>query len=175
MPLKQSDATVSTFDGVFEKFRSESPKNKANLILFLADKDPSTSLSWCPGTFLNLHFPKKRKYFLPQLQLPIAEFLRNLLLLMPLLLWVFGILFVLWLFLLLANYVCEFLRGDLLPFVVRLGMSYHGEAWLPSFWTVFFLLFFSLLKNEIQMVASVKDNKGGSKKKNMCVYIWICL
>ena len=45
------DATVSTFDGVLEKFRSEAPKNKANLILFLADKDPSTSLSWCPGIF----------------------------------------------------------------------------------------------------------------------------
>ncbi|KAJ9174438.1 hypothetical protein P3X46_013081 [Hevea brasiliensis] len=48
MPLKLLDATVSTFDGVFEKFRSEAPKNKANLILFLADKDPSTNLSWCP-------------------------------------------------------------------------------------------------------------------------------
>lgn len=48
MPLKLSDATVSTFDSVFEKFRAEAPKNKVNLILFLADKDPSTSLSWCP-------------------------------------------------------------------------------------------------------------------------------
>ena len=50
-PLKMVDATVSTFEGVLEKFRSEAPKNKANLILFLADKDPSTSLSWCPGIF----------------------------------------------------------------------------------------------------------------------------
>src|ERR1044072_4248004 len=49
MPLKLFDATVSTFDGVFEKFRSEAPQNKANLILFLADKEPATSLSWCPG------------------------------------------------------------------------------------------------------------------------------
>ncbi|KAE8038196.1 hypothetical protein FH972_010728 [Carpinus fangiana] len=48
MPLKLLDATVSSFDSVFEKFRSEAPQNKANLILFLADKDPSTSLSWCP-------------------------------------------------------------------------------------------------------------------------------
>ncbi|XP_027342227.1 thioredoxin-like protein Clot [Abrus precatorius] len=48
MPLKVLDATVSTFDGVFEKFRSEVSQNKANLILFLADKDPATSLSWCP-------------------------------------------------------------------------------------------------------------------------------
>ncbi|GLT60033.1 hypothetical protein SLA2020_328220 [Shorea laevis] len=48
MPLKLVDATVTSFDSVFEKFRSEASKNKANLILFLADKDPSTSLSWCP-------------------------------------------------------------------------------------------------------------------------------
>ncbi|KAI4333174.1 hypothetical protein L6164_018012 [Bauhinia variegata] len=48
MPLKLFDATVSSFDGVFEKFRSEAPNNKANLILFLADKDPATNLSWCP-------------------------------------------------------------------------------------------------------------------------------
>ncbi|XP_062174780.1 thioredoxin-like protein Clot [Alnus glutinosa] len=48
MPLKLLDATVSSFESVFEKFRSEAPQNKANLILFLADKDPSTSLSWCP-------------------------------------------------------------------------------------------------------------------------------
>ncbi|KAB1224794.1 Thioredoxin-like protein Clot [Morella rubra] len=48
MPMKLLDATVSTFDSVFERFTSEAPKNKANLILFLADKDPSTSLSWCP-------------------------------------------------------------------------------------------------------------------------------
>lgn len=52
MPLKLLDATISTFDSVFEKFRAEAPKNKANLILFLADKDPSTSLSWCPGNYL---------------------------------------------------------------------------------------------------------------------------
>ncbi|KAL1300259.1 hypothetical protein HN51_044943 [Arachis hypogaea] len=48
MPLKVLEATVSSFDGVFEKFRSETSNNKANLILFLADKDPATSLSWCP-------------------------------------------------------------------------------------------------------------------------------
>ncbi|KAF8403876.1 hypothetical protein HHK36_011982 [Tetracentron sinense] len=49
MPLNMVDATISNFDQVFEKFRSEAPKNQVNLILFLADKDPSTSLSWCPG------------------------------------------------------------------------------------------------------------------------------
>ncbi|GMP41883.1 hypothetical protein CsSME_00011828 [Camellia sinensis var. sinensis] len=48
MPLKMLDATISTFDDVLEKFKSDAPNNKANLILFLADKDPSTSLSWCP-------------------------------------------------------------------------------------------------------------------------------
>ncbi|XVF79588.1 hypothetical protein PTKIN_Ptkin15bG0001200 [Pterospermum kingtungense] len=48
MPLKVVDATVSSFDSIFEKFRSDAPNNKANLIVFLADKDPSTSLSWCP-------------------------------------------------------------------------------------------------------------------------------
>ncbi|CAJ1958422.1 unnamed protein product [Sphenostylis stenocarpa] len=48
MPLKVLDATVSSFDGVFEKFRSEAAGNKANLVLFLADKDAATSLSWCP-------------------------------------------------------------------------------------------------------------------------------
>ncbi|XP_047323420.1 thioredoxin-like protein Clot [Impatiens glandulifera] len=48
MPLKTLDATISSFDGVFQKFKEDAPKNKANLILFLADNDPSTSLSWCP-------------------------------------------------------------------------------------------------------------------------------
>ncbi|KAI6675830.1 hypothetical protein NL676_036626 [Syzygium grande] len=48
MPLKVLDATVSSFDAVLEKFRSEAPTHNTNLILFLADKDPSTSLSWCP-------------------------------------------------------------------------------------------------------------------------------
>ncbi|KAJ4841815.1 hypothetical protein Tsubulata_041041 [Turnera subulata] len=48
MPLKVVDATISSFDSVFDKFRLEAPKNKANLILFLGDKDPSTNLSWCP-------------------------------------------------------------------------------------------------------------------------------
>jgi len=54
MPLKLLEATVWNFDGVFEKFRSEAAKNKANLILFLADKDPATSLSWCPGISISL-------------------------------------------------------------------------------------------------------------------------
>ena len=61
MPLNLVDATVSNFDNVFEKFRSEAQNNRANLILFLADKDPSTSLSWCPGntlfSFFYIYFP----------------------------------------------------------------------------------------------------------------------
>ncbi|KAL7126077.1 hypothetical protein ABFS83_14G161500 [Erythranthe nasuta] len=48
MPMKVVDATVSTFDEVFEKFKSEADNHKANLILFLADNEPSTNLSWCP-------------------------------------------------------------------------------------------------------------------------------
>ncbi|KVI00634.1 thioredoxin-like protein Clot [Cynara cardunculus var. scolymus] len=48
MPLKMVDATLSTFNTVFEKFKSEAPNNKSNLILFLADIEPSTNLSWCP-------------------------------------------------------------------------------------------------------------------------------
>ncbi|GKE15177.1 thioredoxin-like protein Clot [Tanacetum coccineum] len=42
------DATLSNFNTVFEKFKSEAANNKANLILFLADNDPSTNRSWCP-------------------------------------------------------------------------------------------------------------------------------
>ncbi|CAI9103182.1 OLC1v1001628C1 [Oldenlandia corymbosa var. corymbosa] len=48
MPMKVLDATVTTFDEVFEQFKSESLNHKANLILFLADADPSTNRSWCP-------------------------------------------------------------------------------------------------------------------------------
>lgn len=49
MPMKTLEATISTFDEVIQKFTSESPNYKANYIAFLADKDPSTNLSWCPG------------------------------------------------------------------------------------------------------------------------------
>lgn len=42
------DATVASFNEVFSKFKEEAANNKANLILFLADNDPATSLSWCP-------------------------------------------------------------------------------------------------------------------------------
>ncbi|KAF9665413.1 hypothetical protein SADUNF_Sadunf16G0120000 [Salix dunnii] len=48
MTVKLVDATISSFGSVFEKFKAEAPQNKVNLILFLADNDPSTKLSWCP-------------------------------------------------------------------------------------------------------------------------------
>ncbi|WCJ18981.1 Thioredoxin-like protein Clot [Euphorbia peplus] len=48
MPLTILDANLSSFPTVFDKFRTEAPKYKGSLILFLADKDPSTNLSWCP-------------------------------------------------------------------------------------------------------------------------------
>ncbi|KMT18693.1 hypothetical protein BVRB_2g028180 [Beta vulgaris subsp. vulgaris] len=48
MGLKIVEATVANFNEVFNKFKEEAANNKANLILFLADKEPSTSLSWCP-------------------------------------------------------------------------------------------------------------------------------
>ncbi|CAN1751929.1 Structural maintenance of chromosomes protein 3 [Linum perenne] len=40
------------FKEVFEKSKAESPNFKSNLILFLADNDPSTNLSWCPDESL---------------------------------------------------------------------------------------------------------------------------
>ena len=43
MPLKIVDAIVSDFE---DKLKSEGSKVK--FLLFLADKDPSTSRSWCP-------------------------------------------------------------------------------------------------------------------------------
>ncbi|XP_057807760.1 thioredoxin-like protein Clot [Salvia miltiorrhiza] len=48
MPMKALEATLSTFDGVFQQFTAEAANNKANFILFLADNEPSTNLSWCP-------------------------------------------------------------------------------------------------------------------------------
>ncbi|KAI3840048.1 hypothetical protein MKW92_014270 [Papaver armeniacum] len=46
MPLKMVDVTPSDLDQAFEKFNSENGRIK--FILFLADIDPSTSVSWCP-------------------------------------------------------------------------------------------------------------------------------
>ncbi|KAI0501655.1 hypothetical protein KFK09_016600 [Dendrobium nobile] len=47
MPLTTVvEAKASDFELVFEKFKEDNPGIK--LLLFLADKDPSTDLSWCP-------------------------------------------------------------------------------------------------------------------------------
>ncbi|KAJ0961722.1 hypothetical protein J5N97_000041 [Dioscorea zingiberensis] len=48
MPLKIEDATLADFDDAFEKFKAGGPVNQMKFLLFLADKDPSTTLSWCP-------------------------------------------------------------------------------------------------------------------------------
>ncbi|KAM0954924.1 hypothetical protein TB2_023023 [Malus domestica] len=58
MPLKLADATISTFDCVFDKFKVEALNNKINFILFLADNDPSTS--WCPDCVRFEHVIYKR-------------------------------------------------------------------------------------------------------------------
>ncbi|PKU69139.1 thioredoxin-like protein Clot [Dendrobium catenatum] len=47
MPLTTVvEAKASDFELVFEKFKEDNSVIK--LLLFLADKDPSTELSWCP-------------------------------------------------------------------------------------------------------------------------------
>ncbi|CAA6670189.1 unnamed protein product [Spirodela intermedia] len=46
MPLTMVDASVVDFAAVFQKFKADSPRKK--FLLFLADKDPVSSLSWCP-------------------------------------------------------------------------------------------------------------------------------
>ncbi|XP_074591963.1 thioredoxin-like protein Clot [Curcuma longa] len=49
MPLEILDAVLSDFDRVFEGFDSAQRAQPAlKFLLFLADKDPSTKLSWCP-------------------------------------------------------------------------------------------------------------------------------
>ncbi|CAL9151424.1 unnamed protein product [Musa hybrid cultivar] len=58
MPLMTFDADLSNFDQVFGGFTksettegSPSEPGQLKFLLFLADKDPSTNRSWCPGTF----------------------------------------------------------------------------------------------------------------------------
>ncbi|KAK9091728.1 hypothetical protein Sjap_024905 [Stephania japonica] len=46
--LKVVDANLENFAEVFESFKADAAKQRVNLILFLADKDQSTNLSWCP-------------------------------------------------------------------------------------------------------------------------------
>jgi thiol-disulfide isomerase/thioredoxin len=49
MVLETMEAKLDDFNQVFQKFRSdEATKKHLKFILFLADKDPMTSRSWCP-------------------------------------------------------------------------------------------------------------------------------
>ncbi|KAL8167105.1 hypothetical protein V2J09_008604 [Rumex salicifolius] len=48
MPVKIMEANLANFGQVWETFKADAPNNKVNLLLFLADKEPSTGLSWCP-------------------------------------------------------------------------------------------------------------------------------
>ncbi|CAI0436822.1 unnamed protein product [Linum tenue] len=48
MTVKIVDASLSSFDQVFSKFKADAPNFNSNFILFLADNEPSTNLSWCP-------------------------------------------------------------------------------------------------------------------------------
>ena len=59
MTLKKLDADPSTLETVLEELKSdESNRNKINFILFLANNDPTTNRSWCPGPlgFSNFFF-----------------------------------------------------------------------------------------------------------------------
>jgi hypothetical protein len=52
MTVEKVDATVADFDGHFEKLfaAGDGGKGKAvKLLLFLADREPSSNLTWCPG------------------------------------------------------------------------------------------------------------------------------
>ena len=63
MVLETMEAKLDDFNQVFQKFRSdEVTKKHLKFILFLADKDPMTSRSWCPGIFLSL-FLLARSFF----------------------------------------------------------------------------------------------------------------
>jgi hypothetical protein len=54
MVLETMEAKLEDFNQVFQKFRSdEATKKHLKFILFLADKDPLTSRSWCPGISLS--------------------------------------------------------------------------------------------------------------------------
>jgi hypothetical protein len=55
MTVEKVDATVADFDGHFERLFAagdgDGDGGKAvKLLLFLADREPSSNLTWCPGT-----------------------------------------------------------------------------------------------------------------------------
>lgn len=47
--MEKVDATVADFDGHFERLFAGDDGGKLKLLLFLADREPSSSLTWCPG------------------------------------------------------------------------------------------------------------------------------
>lgn len=59
MTVEKVDATVADFDGHFERLFASDDGGKLKLLLFLADREPSSSLTWCPGN-LPIPFPKYR-------------------------------------------------------------------------------------------------------------------
>ncbi|KAF7108150.1 hypothetical protein CFC21_108678 [Triticum aestivum] len=48
MTVEKVDATVADFDGHFERLFASDDGGKLKLLLFLADREPSSSLTWCP-------------------------------------------------------------------------------------------------------------------------------
>lgn len=48
MTVEKVDATVADFDGHFERLFAGDDGGKLKLLLFLADREPSSSLTWCP-------------------------------------------------------------------------------------------------------------------------------
>eukprot|EP00252_Welwitschia_mirabilis_P002208 TRINITY_DN12109_c0_g1_i1.p1 TRINITY_DN12109_c0_g1~~TRINITY_DN12109_c0_g1_i1.p1 ORF type:complete len:131 (+),score=15.26 TRINITY_DN12109_c0_g1_i1:135-527(+) len=48
MGVSKIDASPEAFSAAFDSIGSADKSNKIALLLFLADKDPSTGRSWCP-------------------------------------------------------------------------------------------------------------------------------
>ncbi|GJN28911.1 hypothetical protein PR202_gb17085 [Eleusine coracana subsp. coracana] len=51
MTVEKVDATLADFDGHFERLFG-SDDGKVKLLLFLADREPSSTLTWCPGKII---------------------------------------------------------------------------------------------------------------------------
>ena len=51
MTVEKVDATLADFDAHFASHFAASASDKpVKLLLFLADRNPSSDLTWCPGT-----------------------------------------------------------------------------------------------------------------------------
>eukprot|EP01018_Ginkgo_biloba_P032992 Gb_25405 [translate_table: standard] len=48
MGFTQFDANVENFSTVFKSIDTNNDDNQVKLLLFLADKDPASGISWCP-------------------------------------------------------------------------------------------------------------------------------